>query len=225
LTIYTYISEQDHRCRHIFCKKKTLKTRFLTAYWRWRVWLGCDALLSSLDMGRTVKWYCPCPLQTRNFNLGTHGMCPLTTFICITTQPDCLLPPILPEHFISCTIKNYFTKHAFVFYSCNIGESWHCFFFPGRLLIVLDADCEISGWGWGIGLFLGVLSTGAGLCLFMKDGPAWVFTCLLTMGFGKERHVSFPVSLFIFSWTSTPHILCKRVAYKKWRKKTIMFFR
>ena len=98
------------------------------------IWLGCDALLSSLDMDRTVKWYCPCPLQTGNFNLGTHGMCPLTTFICITTQPDCLLPPILlSEHFISCTIKNYFTKHAFVFYSCNIGGELALLFFPWQI--------------------------------------------------------------------------------------------
>lgn len=104
----------------------------------------------------------------------------------------------------------------------NITGELALLFFPGRLPIVLNADCEISGWGWGIGLFLGVPSTGAGFCLFMKDGPAWIFTSLLTMGFAKERHVSFPVSLFIFSWTSTPHILCKRVAYKKWKKYIIV---
>ena len=147
-------------------------------------------------MGRTVKWYCPFPLQTGNFNFG---MCPLTTFICITTQPDFLLPPILlPEHFISCTVKIYFTKHAFVFYSYNITGELALLFFPGRLPIVLNADCEISGWGGGIGLFLGVPSTGAWVLPFYERWPRLNFHMSPHNGLWQRKTRFFPSFSFYF---------------------------
>lgn len=175
--------------------------------------VGLWCIVVIIRYGQDSKMVLPVPSSDREFQLWHVP----THHIHLHHNPARLPPSwTLSAALSKFTLRN---MHLF-FYSYNITGELALLFFPGRLLIVLNADCEISGWGWGNGLFLGVPSTGAGFCLFMKDGPP-EFSHVSSQWALAKKDTFLSQFLFLFSVEHLLHTYCVNVLPTKNEEKKI----